>query len=494
MKNFNIIRVVTLLPFISAALFTQQLFAQQAVDLGEPTINNTKAGLLSGTNTSLESDYQSELDKWMLQAYEGDREAQFKVGALFTNNRFQTADMKQAVYWYKQAARQGHALAQYNLGHQYLTGTGVKRNEKEAMKWWLKAAEQDHSLAQFNIGRAYYLGIGLDKDHSQSKLWFRRAAKNNEPKSIDILTQLGWSADGVIAPRANAISSSTEKTILPDSLDKESLAKNTTEDGSVVDDEKINLIGIYTNPTKRPVLIAILDIRNELSVVSATPNWTQVVHPNGFPVWVHQDFIKKSDNIGIIVGNSINARSVPLITNGSIVGTLNDGETVSILDSRDGWYRVMSPRRFQAWVKTDDFNGNVTPKLQADSLGATNSEKIEHFNNLTDDDDWLFKQESERYTLQLGSFNNPVKINEFKKRKQFSGDNKLRSFTSPSKDIIRTYFIYGNYQSALEAKQNGDKIGEKSAWVRSFGKLQQSRCIAWKKQIPAPKELNKYCS
>jgi len=95
------------------------------------------------------------------------------------------------VYWYKQAARQGHALAQYNLGHQYLTGIGVKRSESDAMKWWLKAALQDHPLAQFNVGRGYYLGIGLSEDQSQSKYWFKRAAQNQEPKSIEILEQLG---------------------------------------------------------------------------------------------------------------------------------------------------------------------------------------------------------------------------------------------------------------------------------------------------------------
>lgn len=145
---------------------------------------------------ALQNKYQEELDKWMLQAYEGDRDAQFKVGVLFTNDQFSSADFEQAVYWYKQAARQGHSLAQYNLGHQYLTGVGVKRSEMEAMMWWLKAAQQDHPLAQFNVGRGYYLGIGLAEDHSQSQYWFKRAAQNQEPKSIEILEQLGWAKPG----------------------------------------------------------------------------------------------------------------------------------------------------------------------------------------------------------------------------------------------------------------------------------------------------------
>ena len=41
---------------------------------------------------NLETQYRDELDKWMLRAYEGDRDAQFKVGVLFTNDQFDKAD------------------------------------------------------------------------------------------------------------------------------------------------------------------------------------------------------------------------------------------------------------------------------------------------------------------------------------------------------------------------------------------------------------------
>jgi TPR repeat protein len=68
------------------------------------------------------------------------------------------------------------------------------------MSWWLKAAKQDHTLAQFNIGRAYYLGISFAKDHALSRKWLERAVANNEPKSIDIMQQFGWTdADGALA-------------------------------------------------------------------------------------------------------------------------------------------------------------------------------------------------------------------------------------------------------------------------------------------------------
>lgn len=476
---------------------------------------------------ALEIDYQTELDKWMLQAYEGDRDAQFKVGALFTNNQFQSADMEQAVYWYKQAARQGHALAQYNLGHQYLTGIGVKRNEAEAMKWWLKAAEQEHPLAQFNIGRAYYLGIGLKEDHSQSKLWFQRAAKNNEPKSIDILTQLNWAANEPAAESSEASSASETQTPRSDAISSEAQSPEPQEElisvaeqadrseqagsppaANTADTDAQALarpIAVYTDPAKRSVLIAILDIRDQLVVSDSGAEWTKVRNVEGFPVWVHQDFIQITDDIGTIRGNAVNARSVPLITKGSIVGRLNDGEKLAVLDKRKGWFRLMSPNRFHAWVKTKDFQNEQqistaptqnsaptqSPVQKYDSAADNGSQTVSgSFNN----NDWLFSQSSDNYTLQLASFNEPAKVAEFQSRKKFVNNRNLHGFTSVSKGKEWTYFAYGSYASSDEAKQAREEIGQKLAWIRSFSKLQQNRCIAWKKQIPAPKELNKYCS
>ncbi len=472
----------------------------------------------------------------MLQAYEGDRDAQFKVGALFTNDQFQSADMEQAVYWYKQAARQGHALAQYNLGHQYLSGIGVKRNEAEAMKWWLKAAEQEHPLAQFNIGRAYYLGIGLKEDHSQSKLWFRRAAKNNEPKSIDILKQLNWATDEPVivstdissealepindASTREALSTvqepqqeqepavSQQAKSEPEEIDQveidqvESEPTDTTPTPSTVSEVAQTLsrpIAVYTDPAKRSVLIAILNIRDQLVVSDSGTEWTKVRNAEGFPVWVHQNFILATDNIATIRGNAVNARSVPLITKGSIVGRLNNGEKLTVLDKRNEWFRVMSPNRFYAWVKTADFQNDEQLAVESTegaekTSGWASQDNSQTISGSLNDNDWLFSQSADNYTLQLASFNEPEKIAEFQARRKFVNNKNLHGFTSVSKGKKWTYFAYGSYSSSDEAKQAREKIGQKLAWIRSFSKLQQNRCIAWKKQIPAPKELNKYCS
>ena len=74
-----------------------------------------------------------ELDRWLLRAYEGDRDAQFRVGVHYSDVQSSKHDPEQATYWFRQAARQGHSLAQYNLGHQYISGVGVEQNAATAM-------------------------------------------------------------------------------------------------------------------------------------------------------------------------------------------------------------------------------------------------------------------------------------------------------------------------------------------------------------------------
>jgi len=155
-------------------------FSFMAAYASWPVTAQTEFGIRANS-ADLQNEYQKELDKWMLQAYEGDRDAQFKVG--------------------------------FNLGHHFLTGEGVQRDENTAMNWWLKAAQQDHALAAFNVGRAYYLGIGLKEDHTLARYWFERAAQNREPKSIEILEKLGWAkkgqyvaADTPVAPPKSATS------------------------------------------------------------------------------------------------------------------------------------------------------------------------------------------------------------------------------------------------------------------------------------------------
>ncbi len=494
--HFAILRRISLVVLAGSVVCSTTVFTQ-----GSRAIAQTDFNILAESE-NLKAEFQKELDKWMLRAYQGDRDAQFKVAVLFANDQFGSPDHEQAAYWYNQAARQGHVLAQYNLGHQYLTGSGVKRDEKTAMQWWLKAAEQQHALAQFNVGRAYYLGIGLEKDLSQAKLWFERASQNNEPKSTEILKQLGWWNSSSVASVSQPLTNTAEVS-LP--ADDNNLLTNTavsssslSSSGSPTDIGKP--IAVFTNPAVREVLISIFDDALLLNTVSGNDSWTIVTSNQGFPVWVNKNFINIEGTTGTITANSVNARSVPLITTGSVVGRLNKGETATVLDQRGDWYRIQSPARFRGWVRTDDLNiaqaAPSAPPPIIEDKESTPLETVDLQNAITnfDNNAWLFKQNEDHYALQLASFSDPRSTQRFIEGLPFKESDNLHLFTTKTNDGIDwTYIIYGNFDNKDTAQAMADELKQKRAWIRRFGVLQQNRCIAWKKELPAPKELNEFC-
>lgn len=460
---------------------------------------------------NLEAEFTKELDAWLLRAYGGERDAQFKVAVLFANDQFRAADHEQAAHWYKQAALQGHILAQYNLGHQYLTGLGVERDEANAMQWWLKAATQEHALSQFNVGRAYYLGIGLETDHKKARHWFERASKNNEPKSTEILKQLGWWSPKVSPHKetsdeqtATTKSPSAELATLADNTKQPSTGAATANSEAQTRTNRSNPIAVFTNPDVRSVLITLVEDPQTLVTLTQQASWVVVRSETGFPVWVSKQFVSTRGNLGKITGSSVNARSVPLITPGSVVGRLNKDEQVSILEQRDDWYRITAPTRFKGWVKRADLTpddesvetGQATGEPKGnDQTAVTNEPKPSTGQAYSlNDENWLFSKQTSAYTLQLASFADPASTQRFLERLPVSDAEQLRLFTTTTTDDVTwTYILYGDFKDKTSAKAASEKLKLKGAWIRRFSVLQQNRCIAWKKQLPAPKELNQYC-
>ena len=311
-------------------------------------------------NFDLEQEYDAELDKSLLKAYEGDADAQFKTGVLFASDQFNKADLKHAVYWHEKAAQQGHALAQYNLGHYYLAGKGITKNEPKAIEWWQKAAEQDHPIAQFNVGRAFYLGIGVSQNIEQAQYWLQRAARNKEPNSIEILKELGWSdlplvdrpAPSQIIASAKPVAPATPSVVVP-VVPTVAPTVAPTEVPPVVNSN----VTLFTNPAVKSVAIVSSINSNDLSVVSENDDWIKVTKNDGFPIWVHSDFLNLSDdNTATLTGDSVNARSAPEIVSGTIVDRLKEGERLQVIKQQGAWYQLQSPTRFAAWVKASEYN------------------------------------------------------------------------------------------------------------------------------------------
>ena len=97
-------------------------------------------------------EYQKALEMWMLLAYEGDAEAQYRLGTMFLHGAGIGVSTDEAVYWLSRAAEQGESNAQYLLGAIYLNGKGLRSDREHGLEWWRAAANNGHSAAQYGIG------------------------------------------------------------------------------------------------------------------------------------------------------------------------------------------------------------------------------------------------------------------------------------------------------------------------------------------------------
>jgi hypothetical protein len=86
---------------------------------------------------------------------------------------------KAAAEWQK-AAAQGDVQAQYGLGNLYTNGQGVLKNDAKAVEWYRKAANQGYDGAQFALGLHYMNGAGVKKDMAEAYFWLALSADHEK--------------------------------------------------------------------------------------------------------------------------------------------------------------------------------------------------------------------------------------------------------------------------------------------------------------------------
>ena len=76
-------------------------------------------------------------------------------------------DYARAVQSFRKAAEDGNADAQFNLGVMYSKGRGVEQDYARAAHWYRKAAEQDDVPAQSMLGFMHLKGQGVQQDYQR---------------------------------------------------------------------------------------------------------------------------------------------------------------------------------------------------------------------------------------------------------------------------------------------------------------------------------------
>ena len=157
----------------------------EALGLPAPLTGEAQKNYSQGTN-------------WLIKAAaQGERNAECKLGDLYTGGFGVGKDLTQAARWYQPAAKQGQIMAMMSLAFLYRNGDGLPINGNEAFKLFSEAAtriknqcdriksEMEKSdlqlqlvIAQNCLGSMARDGEGVPQDFVEAYAWFNLAAAN----------------------------------------------------------------------------------------------------------------------------------------------------------------------------------------------------------------------------------------------------------------------------------------------------------------------------
>lgn len=145
-----------------------------------------QADVSSAWHAYLAGHYQAALGELRPLAEAGDPEAQYDMGALYSDGLAVARSYRTAAHWFERAAEQGHARAQFSLGFLYYHGAGVNpaedpvaRDATAAARWLVPAAESGRAMAQLLLGRLYRTGKGVPQDEDAALRWCLAAAEQD---------------------------------------------------------------------------------------------------------------------------------------------------------------------------------------------------------------------------------------------------------------------------------------------------------------------------
>lgn len=72
------------------------------------------------------------LERCLMAAKAGDKDAQYKLGLYYAEGKLAPVNYSQALYWLQQASAQAHIPAQVKLGYMYFNGQGTPVNNLQA--------------------------------------------------------------------------------------------------------------------------------------------------------------------------------------------------------------------------------------------------------------------------------------------------------------------------------------------------------------------------
>ena len=117
------------------------------------------------------------LKKLLPLAEEGNVEATYTIGLIYSYDNGIIRDFEKGVKWLTKAADLGKVIALNEIGSQYYWDWR-NHNYKKAFEYYKLAAEKGDYHAQQMLGRMYSYGHGITQDIEQSIYWYTKQASH----------------------------------------------------------------------------------------------------------------------------------------------------------------------------------------------------------------------------------------------------------------------------------------------------------------------------
>ena len=420
-------------------------------------------------------EYQKALEMWMLLAYEGNAEAQYRLGTMFLHGTGIGVSTDEAVYWLSRAAEQGESNAQYLLGAIYLSGKGLRSDREHGLEWWRAAANNGHSAAQYGIGIAHLYGAGVSANSVDARKWLMAALKSGSPEAGRVLQNL------------------------------DELSDSKSRIDSVVQYARVGPVPvwIYSAFNRLSMILTETKAGELVKIIERQDDWYQVELNQSLSGWVHLNDIEQvsGQDVKVAEGTVLRSRRDYSQNTDSVLMELNKNHSLLLIDLSEPWVKLSVSRPLTGWTPVlglveqadsptsleqtwrDEYQSesrnshgaadvavlseihkaqdNIDMKSGTET--ATKLEMVSSINEGTgqakggstasestgsallkrNDYEWLLAQEPQRYTLELFSSTSEVLIRQFYRAEQY--EDYVSYFSSSVSDKRWFTLFHGSY-------------------------------------------------
>ena len=161
---------------------------------------------------------------------------------------------------------------------------------------------------------------------------------------------------------SSATTTRARMVVRPDALDRTPVG--TAKDSPV---SRYVIIGpsvVYAQPSVDSLIIGQFSPNTPIVVHSRAEDWVRVIPPSGtLRLWVYGKYLTKTADHSSVQANGIRIRTKPSTDPTSVVvGFLNQGDQVRIIDQRGLWSAIDLPMKVPAWILADQIRAAATPK------------------------------------------------------------------------------------------------------------------------------------